>query len=51
MPSDYFRAFLLPYLTLLSLLLLCPTRIQAQDDDDVVRNQHRPRFTERNGDG
>jgi VWFA-related protein len=37
MPSDYFRASLLPCLTLLSLLLFCPTRIQAQDDDDVVR--------------
>src|SRR6478736_4872883 len=37
MPSDYFRASLLPCLTLLSLLLFCPTLIQAQDDDDVVR--------------
>jgi len=37
MPRDYFRASLVPCLTLLSLLLFCPTRIQAQDDDDVVR--------------
>jgi Ca-activated chloride channel family protein len=37
MPPHYFRASLFSCLTLFSLLLFCPTGIQAQDDDDVVR--------------